>query len=395
MSALAIGSVRRVQCAPEIPALKRVYRCQCGRPVFFGNTQCLECGFALGYDPYAGDVFPLVPSEEEGLWNVAPPIRRTARSYRRCANLLTPASCNWIYHDSGTKGDQSGLCTACRLNRMIPDLSFEENAIHWGRIEAAKRRVLSLLVSLGLPVASRLSEDPERGLAFDFLASLAGEPVMTGHADGVITLNVAEADDATRERTRAEMREPYRTLVGHFRHELGHYYWYRLVADSPKLLDGFREVFGDEREDYAAALRRNYSEGPRPDWQANFVSSYASVHPWEDWAETWAHYLHMIDAAGTAASFGLHTTAGSLQFDRFTTALLYKPRDPGAAAFLSQLNSWVELTAIMNELSRSMGGHDLYPFALPKAAVSKLQFIHMVACGANVTEGSLKPVRVS
>ena len=266
---------------------------------------------------------------------------------------------------------------------MIPDLGIEENATHWGRIETAKRRVLSVLVALRLPVRSRVAEDPERGLAFDFLAQTpGGPPVVTGHADGVITLNVAEADDATREKIRADMHEPYRTLVGHFRHELGHYYWYRLVAGSGELMEGFRELFGDEREDYAAALARHYAEGPKPDWQATYVTSYASVHPWEDWAETWAHYLHMIDTAGTAASFGLKKSALGLVLDRFNPAMLYRPDDPGAGQFLSLLNSWVELTALMNELSRSMGVHDLYPFALPKAAVAKLHFIHTVAAGA-------------
>jgi hypothetical protein len=170
--------------------------------------------------------------------------------------------------------------------------------------------------------------------------------------------------------------------VGHFRHELGHYYWYRLVQDTPDLLEGFRKLFGDEREDYAAALKRNYSEGSKPDWPATYVTSYASVHPWEDWAETWAHYLHMIDTAGTAASFGLKQSNFGLIFDRFDTSMLYRPDDPGAVQFLSLLNSWVELTALMNELSRSMGARDLYPFALPRAAVAKLQFIHMVVAGA-------------
>jgi len=374
---------RRDKALRTLPALKRVYRCQCGRSVFFQNSQCLNCGLALGYEPHAGKVVSLVPAETEELWKITPATGRTTRPYRRCANLSTPAGCNWIFHDPRAAGSAAHLCIACRLNRAIPDLSIEENAARWGRIENAKRRVLSLLVALKLPLLSRVSEDGQRGLAFDFLAQVPGGlPVMTGHADGVITLNIAEADDATREQVRADMREPYRTLVGHFRHELGHYYWYRLVAGSPELIEGFREVFGDEREDYAAALQRNYSEGPMPDWQSKYVTAYASVHPWEDWAETWAHYLHMIDTAGTAASFGLNRTALGLMFDRFEATMLYRADDPGAGQFLSLLNSWVELTALMNELSRSMGVHDLYPFALPKAAAAKLQFIHMVVAGA-------------
>ena len=204
---------------------------------------------------------------------------------------------------------------------------------------------------------------------------------MTGYRNGVITLNVAEADDSTRERIRAQMHEPYRTLVGHFRHELGHYYWYRLISSYPKRVEGFRALFGDEREDYEAALQRSYTDGPKADWQSRYVTAYASVHPWEDWAETWAHYLHMIDTAGTAASFGLKKVPLGLLVDQFDSAILYKPDDPGAEQFLSLMNSWVELTALMNELSRSMGIGDLYPFALPRAAVAKLQFIQMAVAG--------------
>ncbi len=370
---------RRDKALQTVSALKRVYRCNCGRPVFFPNTQCLNCGLPLGYEPLSGKVVALAPAAEEGLWRIVSSSGRMSRVYRRCANLSTAAGCNWIVQQGAAADGAAGLCLACRLNRTIPDLSIEENAIRWGRIETAKRRVLSLLIALELPIASRVGEDTARGLAFDFLAeTTGGPPVMTGHADGVITLNVAEAEDATRETIRAQMHEPYRTLVGHFRHEIGHYYWYRLVGDSLRWLDGFREVFGDEREDYAAALQRNYAEGPKPDWASNYVSAYASIHPWEDWAETWSHYLHMIDTVATAASFGLNKSTVVLQLDRFEPAMLYQPNDPNAGQFLSLLNSWVQLTAVMNELSRSMGQQDLYPFALPKAAVAKLQFIHML-----------------
>ena len=366
-----------------LSALRRVYWCQCGRPIFFQNTQCLNCGLALGYDPCAGQLLPLLPAAEEALWKPAPSTGRMPLSYRRCANLSTPAACNWIFLDRDSTGDAGRFCVACRLNRTIPDLSLEENAVHWGRIEMAKRRVLSLLAALRLPLESRVSEDPQRGLAFDFLAPApGGPPVTTGHDDGVITLDISEADDSTREKIRAAMHEPYRTLVGHFRHELGHYYWLRLISDSADRIQSFRELFGDEREDYRAALQRHYSNGPKPGWQANYVTAYASVHPWEDWAETWAHYLHMIDAAGTADSFGLKQMPVGLVSDRFEPGDLYQPGDAGADQFLSLLNLWVELTALMNELSRSMGEHDLYPFALPKAAVAKLQFIHMAIAGA-------------
>jgi hypothetical protein len=302
----------------------------------------------------------------------------SSREYRRCANLETAANCNWLVRNGAAADAVGGLCISCRLNRTIPDLSIGKNAQHWGVVEFAKRRVISVLAALELPLASRIGEDPMYGLAFDLLAPVqGGPPVMTGHADGIITMNVDEADDAVRESMRVQMREPYRTLVGHLRHELGHYYWYRLVQGS-KWLDGFRELFGDERADYAAALQRNYSEGPDPAWPTQFVSGYASIHPWEDWAETWAHYLHIFDSLGTAHGFRMQRAGAGLPFDRFPATVLWRPHHPTANEFLTMVNEWIELTAVMNELSRAMGQHDLYPFALPKAAVAKLQFIHML-----------------
>jgi hypothetical protein len=365
----------------NLPALRRVYRCQCDRPVFFRNSQCLGCSTALGYEPHLGEVCPLTFGPQPNTWRLAGPHTNRQDVYRRCANADSPAPCNWLVRIDPA-GPYQPLCLSCRLNRTIPDLSVPQNAVLWGRIESAKRRVVSLLVALGLPVASRVGEDPERGLAFDLLRAPAdGTPLLTGHHDGLITLNIEEADDPSRERMREDMHETYRTLVGHFRHEVGHYYWDRLIG-ATAWLDGFRQLFGDEQNDYDAALRVHYRQGPPPDWARRYVSSYASCHPWEDWAETWAHYLHMADTLGTAASVGLDVGSNrnivDLQFEPFTADALYNPGDPGAQRFLSFLNAWVELTAVLNELSRSMGQPDFYPFALPRAAVGKLQFIHMV-----------------
>ena len=132
---------------------------------------------------------------------------------------------------------------------MIPDLSLPENLSRWRALEAAKHRLFYTLFQLRLPVETQ-AESPA-GLAFQFLADVGpGAPsVMTGHADGVITINLAEADDAERERRRQQMGELYRTLLGHFRHEIGHYYWDRLIANTPHL-EEFRRIFGDERQDY-------------------------------------------------------------------------------------------------------------------------------------------------
>ncbi|WP_430418821.1 zinc-binding metallopeptidase family protein [Methylibium petroleiphilum] len=374
------------------PRVPRSYRCRCGRPVFFRNSLCHGCGAALGYEALRGQVLALDPGSEENTWHVDGDAQTL---YRRCGNFDTIAGCNWLVPASAD-GRFQPLCQACRLNRTIPDLTQPDHAELWRRIELARRRLVSQLISLGLPVASRVAgddQDAERGLMFDVLAPLPGAPaVMTGHASGLITLNLDEADDAVRERIRAAMREPYRTLLGHFRHEVGHYYWDRLVDGTP-WLDGYRELFGDERDDYAAALQRHYANGPAPDWAQRHVSSYASTHPWEDWAETWAHYLHMVDTHDTALSFGLDARTVAIEIEPFGADVLWRPDDPGAAHFLSFVNEWVALTSVLNELSRSMGQHDFYPFVLPRPVVAKLQFVHLVVQAAAAEPQSAAPAK--
>jgi hypothetical protein len=179
------------------------------------------------------------------------------------------------------------------------------------------------------------------------------------------------------------MREPYRTLLGDFRHEVGHYYWDRLVWNT-KWLEPFRQVFGDERASYAESLKRNYEQGPPADWANSYISSYAAMHPWEDWAETWAHHLHLVDSLGTALGFGVDSRdlAG---IQDFTRDALYAPDDPDAERFLSLLNGWLEMVMVLNELARSMGEPDFYPFVMCAPVVPKLQFIHMVVIDARTT----------
>lgn len=388
----------------------RNYRCRCGGPVFFRNSRCLACQTPLGYDPERGLLLALMPGPQPGTWQrwqvpavpakpqpdkllpgklpqdravpgsavpSSAPAPASAPLYKRCANLATPARCNWLV----PQHDPLKLCRACRLNRTIPDLANPaqpDNGQLWGLIEMAKRRLVSSLILLGLPVASRISEDPERGLMFDFLRSPASGPhILTGHDAGLITLNLDEADDAKREAVRKAMGEPYRTLLGHFRHEVGHYYWDRLVAGTA-WMDGFHQLFGDETQDYAASLKRNYAQGPAPDWAQHFVSAYASCHPWEDWAECWAHYLHMRDGIDTALSLGLDLERLDLEVTPFTLDELHQPQDPQAAQFLAFVNHWTRLTTMLNEMSRSMGQPDFYPFALPAQAVAKLHFIHLL-----------------
>jgi hypothetical protein len=380
---------------PRVPApvTPRAFSCRCGRPIFFRNSRCLACGAVLGYDPERRRLLPLEPAEgqadeAEGLpmwWRSALPGRTLASvRWQRCSNLGTPSACNWLIPAGDPQlrdHPEAPLCRACRLTRTLPDLSIPGNADHWHLIANAQRRLVSTLVALRLPVASQ-AEDPARGLAFDLLRAAPGGPaIMTGHADGLITLDVEEADDSTREKRRQDLREPYRTLLGHLRHETGHYYWWRLVDDTP-WIEPFRALFGDEREDYAAALQRHYAEGPAPDWNSRHVSAYASSHPWEDWAETWAHYLHLVDTLDTARSFGLDGERVELDYERFGPELLVPSGDPAPQAFLDLVNGWMELTGVLNELSRAMGLNDFYPFVLSAPALNKLNLVHRVVQAA-------------
>lgn len=305
-----------------------------------------------------------------------------AAPYLRCKNLSSAAACNWLIDSDDAFAGMPALCRCCRLTRTLPDLTLDHAGAWWNLIELAKRRMVSALIAFNLPVASKTGEDPERGLAFDLLRSLPGRPpVVTGHDAGVITLDVEEADDAWREQRRQTLGEPYRTLLGHLRHESGHYYWQRLVETGP-LLDEWREVFGDERQDYGAALSRHYAEGPPADWGRRFVSACASSHPWEDWAETWAHYLHLRDTLDTASSFGLDGERVELHYDRYGPEAV---SGPDGEEFVQLVNSWLELTGVLNELSRSMGLVDFYPFVLSQQALRKLHLVHRVISGCRKT----------
>ena len=355
--------------------LSHAYHCRCGTAIFFPNTQCLNCQSELGFLPGALSLFALDPGEKPGTFRTDD----SEQLYKYCGNREMPALCNWMLEAS----EPRTLCVACRLNRTIPNLKDADNVRYWAAIERAKRRLVAQLLALGLPVQSKVEEDLETGVMFDFLRSPAkGPAVMTGHADGLITINVEEADDAKRAKIKNDLHEPYRTLLGHFRHEIGHYYWDLLVRDT-KWLEPFRELFGDERASYAEALKRNYKEGPPSDWANSYISSYATMHPWEDWAETWAHSLHVVDSLGTALGFGLDAEDLESRITPFTSQDLYAPDDPGASRFLSLLNSWIEMIMVLNEVARSLGHPDFYPFVMSKPVVAKLQLVHMIVFDAS------------
>ncbi len=341
------------------------FHCEnCGQIVHFHNSVCTGCQARLGFIPDVRVIaaFEATPdggwrrhAGEQGLWQF-------------CANAPL-CGCNWLL----SPGETDTLCRSCQLTTTIPDQTIEANQRSWRDLESAKRDWLFTILGLALPLHSRL-DDPQQGLTFHFLRQVdADRPVLTGHDAGEITINAIESDPVARERSRLNLHEPYRTLVGHFRHESGHYYWDRLIRDSSHLAT-FRTLFGDERADYAQALADHYENGPPTDWPAGYVSGYATMHPWEDWAETWAHYLHMVDLLETAQSWQLTVgaiDAGQVFDDVPDSAVL-------SAEFSALLQAWVPLTLVTNSLTRSLGHADAYPFALSYKALRKIQFVHEV-----------------
>ena len=346
----------------------KTFHCdKCAQQVFFENTLCFNCDSTLGYQPAQRVVSSFEPAGD-GKWRSLNP-HDAGRLFKQCHNYAVEHVCNWMLDAD----DENELCASCQLTVIIPSLSNEKNHLFWQRLESAKRRLLYSLWTLNLKPVPKL-EDEKNGLAFQFLEDgMAEKTVLTGHADGLITLNIAEADPVERERTREQMHEPYRTLLGHFRHESGHYYFDRLIADS-EWVDGYRALFGDERQDYGESLKRHYENGAPADWEQSYISTYATSHPWEDWAETWAHYLHMVDTLETAHACGLSLKP-------------VKPEEPALeltapplkiASFDEIIADWFALTYVLNSLTRSVGTPDSYPFTLSSPVQEKLRFVHKV-----------------
>jgi hypothetical protein len=350
----------------------KLFNCQnCNNTVHFDSLACVNCGFRLGYLP---DMFTISAlSSKEAEWTAA---ANPSGSYLFCDNAQFDV-CNWMV----PAGSGRTMCIACRFNHVVPNLAIPENVHRWRKLEVAKHYLFYALTRWRLPTRDR-TEDPEHGLMFDFRADTV-EPagnVLTGHEDGLITINLAEADDGIREQRRSAMGEPYRTLVGHFRHEIGHYYWDLLVRGSA-FLPRVRAVFGDDREDYAGALKRHYENGPPADWQNAFISAYATTHAWEDFAETWAHYMHMVDALDTARSFGMSVQPRQGLPDDLAASIEFDPYAAQCAETL--VNAWIPLTIAINSVNRSMGQPDLYPFVLSTPVMDKLQLIHDIIHSSN------------
>lgn len=344
------------------------FHCDCGNPLFFGSSRCLKCGLDVGYDAPTGGMVTL---ERDSY-------------YKRCANGVQYGVCNWVVPNDPGAG--AALCLACRMNRVIPDLRSDRNRTLWGRMELAKRWMLHTLLRLGI----RLSP-PGLGradsLAFDIVSTVANPEVTTGHLNGVITVNLEEADDTYRQINRQQLGENSRTLLGHFRHESAHYLWQRCLSnlnwDHPLRL-AFRARFGDEWLDYAQALKAHYERGAVPGWEQHYISAYAASHPWEDWAETWAHYLQIVDGLETCESLGIDVRHLALPLEMLpgeagTLPEMLPQVGTLDGSFLAWLQRWMCLSTVLNEVSHSLGEQPLYPFVISVPVAQKLRLAHHYA----------------
>ena len=322
----------------------KAYRCRvCSAPLYFENSVCVSCGSALGYSRKEREI---VPVDKTGVY-----VDADGWIWHVCRNLNC-SGCTWLAPLEG------GQCSSCDLTRTRPRDTDTAGVAALPLAERAKRHLLAELDVLGFATIGK-NEDPVNGLAFDLLSSTAAQ-VMIAHNFGVITIDLAEGNDAHRERIRAQLDEPYRTVLGHFRHEVGHYFQWQLVESDPEVLERCRALFGDESADYQSAVSRHYAEGPPPGWKSSYISSYATMHPYEDFAETWAHYLHICDTIETAVSYSLLSPTELIGRERFRDLLT---------------TVWKPLSIALHLVNRSMGKDDLYPFALPAAVLDKLDFV--------------------
>ena len=343
----------------------KIFKCgSCDLVVFFESFVCAQCNHTLAFLPDRG-VMSSLDSVGDNLWTAA--MTGSSEPYRLCRNYVDQSVCNWAIPAQ----EDHEYCLSCRLNHLVSDITDPETQRAWHQLEIAKRRLLYTLLQLGLPVESK-KENPEQGLAFDFLKDNGESKVFTGHNDGVITINMAETDDPFREKMREQMGEAYRTVLGHFRHESGHYYWQRLIQ-SNGFLEPFRKMFGDEQQNYEEARNRYYAQGPSSEWWNSFVSAYATMHPWEDWAETWAHYLHMVDGLETARAHGLSLQPTPVANETLSSL---STRRLNFHSFDDLMKGWISLTLSLNSMNRSFGAKDCYPFVLTPKAIEKLRFVH-------------------
>ena len=346
----------------------KLFQCtNCKNTVVFENNTCVNCGYLLGYSSYYNKIVSLDAKASQ--WTV-PELEN--KTYEYCKNYHHKV-CNWLVDVS--RGNE--FCLACSLNRTIPHILEDDNLEKWKHIEIAKHRLVYQLLRFRLPVVSKIS-DEVKGFCFDFLAKEdlpeGSKDIKTGHANGVITLLISEADPVVREQIKKQMAERYRTLLGHFRHEVGHYFWDLLIRDHSEVLSNFRNIFGDETTSYGEALKNYYNNGPQENWQQSFISKYASSHPWEDWAETWSHYLHLTDVLETAYNFGLKSNPRITAKKNLKMNASFDPYKE--ISFKNLLDTGIPLLYALNSMNRSMGEDDPYPFIISEPVKNKLEFIH-------------------
>jgi hypothetical protein len=337
----------------------QMLRCpRCHDVTVLETLECPGCGLAVGFHP------PTLTMREATRGGVDV----DGRTWVPCSNRGW--GCNWLVaEDVG-----AARCLSCRLNRQRPDASDTMALEKLSDASRVMRRLIVQLAELGLPV------DPfyerEGGVAFDLLSSDSGQGRVTiGHANGVITIDLIETLDDYREALRIRLGEPYRTMLGHFRHEVGHYYQWILVEQTG-WIDECRELFGDERASYSEAIDRHYREGAPEGWDASYISEYATMHPWEDFAECFAHYLHITDSLTTAAAGGLVLQADRL--DGLIDADVAPRRSYQDASTSEMLGDWQWLSLLLNRINHAMGRSDLYPFTITEPVRTKLDFVHRV-----------------
>jgi hypothetical protein len=343
----------------------RTFQCgNCGNQLFFDDSVCMRCNRDVGWCPVCEAITDVTTNS--GAFRCS----GCNTPVVKCFNYASHNVCNRFVASDRAEGSQGKtsegvFCDCCRFNRTIPDLSVKGNQEKWYLLEAAKRRTMYDLTMLGFPFGTE-KDGVKPGLLFDFKGDsiperlyremVGGQKIFTGHVNGVITINIQEADSVERERLRVNMNEARRSLLGHFRHEFGHYMWDVLVKDRRE--GDFVALFGNHHDpDYDVALKNYYEKGPKPDWQFNYVSAYATMHPWEDFAETFLVYLDMTSALDTACHGRLIPEAPLTDVE-------------------VMVNSYQELGIALNEMNRSIGLPDFLPEAMPVPVRDKLRFIH-------------------
>ncbi|WP_273565593.1 zinc-binding metallopeptidase family protein [Maribacter halichondriae] len=341
----------------------KVFQCgHCSYPLFFENNECENCGHLSGYRDVDRQMLTFDPA------GTSLTSDREKIEYKYCKNQQYEV-CNWLV----PKDSPQDFCSACQLNRTIPNLSFKENLQNWQNLEVAKHRLVYQLQKIGLDLRTKMTD--AEGLCFDFITKNNDQNIMTGHANGIITILLREADSTLREQARKEMQERYRTLIGHLRHEVGHYFWEQLISKNEDILSQFRNIFGNEETNYGDALQAYYKNGAPDNWRDSYISKYATSHPWEDWAETWAHYLHIMDMVETAHFFGLEVNSKEIS-DTMKIASSFDPYT--VKDFETIIRTCVPLSYAVNSINRAMGIPDVYPFVITPAVVNKMKFIHQL-----------------